>query len=408
MTSTSMRPSELTAKSFTRYPPEARKLAESYLKLFRELPLVFLPLLLQQLIAYDWMFPAERRQIEQQLIYLSSLSDGALRRVLAGFSRLRLSRALDRTDWTNLPDEFAVDLSGYLWSSGQQDAFREAATEYMSQFYAWLPAEPVAMPRLGIVILGQGVDKNSYPLFRNLRPNGTYFTHVNPENGVSTLLDAVKGRASRHPAPFAHWYIDGGAEEPGTGPEVTRVSYAALAPVRQALLKKVDHAIRSGIGGPEALRTMLYHMRPEEIGLSGAPSDAVMSHFQASLLTEGSGTQIFSTTFVQWTAREAWARAQPVTLLARFAPRQRQRPMNELLSGKDRTPEPDPMSSLIDADMGAYYIWLEQQRLPGAAQSAFVAWFENHSEAVVVSPTLPRNTQSDTPVDLSWLMKQAV
>jgi hypothetical protein len=52
----------------------------------------------------------------------------------------------------------------------------------------------------------------------------------------------------------------------------------------------------------------------------GDAPDAVLSRFQVSVLTEGSGTQVFSTTFVQWAAREAFRRAQPLTLLLRFAP----------------------------------------------------------------------------------------
>ncbi|HTW31794.1 MAG TPA: hypothetical protein VMD76_08955, partial [Candidatus Sulfotelmatobacter sp.] len=101
-------------------------------------------------------------------------------------------------------------------------------------------------------------------------------------------------------------------------------------------------------------------------------------------------TQIFSTTFAQWTAREALRRAQPCTLLLRFAPRQRQKPMNELLSEKRNVPELDPVGSLIDADLGAYYTWINQQRLAGAEQSFFLAWFENHNQAVVIGPTIPR------------------
>ena len=107
------------------------------------------------------------------------------------------------------------------------------------------------------------------------------------------------------------------------------------------------------------------------------------------LLTEGSGTQIFSTTFAQWTAREALRRAQPLTLLVRFAPRQRQKPMNELLTESSDRPELDPVGSLIDADMGAYYNWINQQRLPGADQSSFLAWFENHGEALAIGPSMP-------------------
>ena len=132
----------------------------------------------------------------------------------------------------------------------------------------------------------------------------------------------------------------------------------------------------------------------------------MLSHFQVSVLAEGSGTQIFSTTFVQWAAREALRRARPLTLLARFAPRQRQRPMNELLSGKRQSPELDPAGSLIDADMGAYYTWLNQQRLSGADRSGFLVWFEDHREALAIGSSLPRGTESSSPVDLSELAEQ--
>jgi hypothetical protein len=80
--------------------------------------------------------------------------------------------------------------------------------------------------------------------------------------------------------------------------------------------------------------------------------------------------------------------------------------MNELLSGDERTPELDPQGSLIDADMGAFYMWLDQQRLIGAQEASFLVWFENRSEAIVISPTLPRNTESHTPVEMKWLLAQ--
>ena len=116
--------------------------------------------------------------------------------------------------------------------------------------------------------------------------------------------------------------------------------------------------------GPEELRTKLARLLPSDLGIDKA-GDPVLDRFQVRLFTEGSGTQIFSTTFAQWTTREALRRAQPLTLLMRFAPRQRQRPMNELLSGSSDNPELDFTGSLIDADMAAYYHWINQQRLSG-------------------------------------------
>jgi hypothetical protein len=154
--------------------------------------------------------------------------------------------------------------------------------------------------------------------------------------------------------------------------------------------------------GPEALRSQLAQMTPSELGLQSG--DQVLDRFRLKLLTEGSGTQIFSTTFAQWAAREALRRAQPCTLLVRFAPRQRQRPMNELLTDKAEQAEVDPVGSLLDADLGAYYSWINQRRLPGAEQSSFLVWFENHSEAVAIGPAMPRGTESSTPTDLRQLL----
>ena len=112
-----------------------------------------------------------------------------------------------------------------------------------------------------------------------------------------------------------------------------------------------------------------------------------MSRFAISVLTEGSGTQIYSTTFVQWTAREALRRARPLTMLTRFAPRQTEESADEEFSGMQQRAILDPAGSLVDADMGAYYTWINLQRLSGANQSSFIAWYEGHSEAVAIAPS---------------------
>ena len=78
--------------------------------------------------------------------------------------------------------------------------------------------------------------------------------------------------------------------------------------------------------------------------------------------------------------------------------------MNELLAGNSGNAEVDPIGSLIDADMGAYYQWINQQRLPGAEQSSFLVWFEGHSQALAISPSLPRGAISNSALDLSELL----
>jgi hypothetical protein len=394
-----MTPRQLTPASFAAYPPEARELATKQLTLLQRLPLVFLPLLLRELIVYDWKFPSERAELDRQFAWLSNLSPAEFDTALSSFARLKLTPALDQTDWVNNPAIFSEQLSAHLWSTHQIDSFRAAAVDYVQKSSSTDASLPTH--RLGIAVIGQGTDRSQSPLFKKLRPQGTYFSQVEPGPGLQVLLDAVVARAKAHPQPYAHWYIDGGTALPSPA-VVTQVSYAALAPLRTTLQSRMQKAYEAPVFDPEAFRTMLAQIKPDDAGLASN----VLNRFQLSLLTEGSGTQVFATTFVQWAAREALRRAQPLTMLTRFAPRQREKQMNELLAEHQRTPELDPEGSLVDADMGAYYNWLNQQRLPGDKQAAFLAWFENHGEAVAIAPSFERGKRSDTPIDLARLIEQ--
>jgi hypothetical protein len=401
-----MLPRDLKPEQFNAYPPEARKLVANYLAALQRLPLSFLPSLLREVVDYDFRFPPERKALEKELANLGALSAEQVKEWFAGFAQIRLSPQLENLDWVNAPAQFVEQLSAHLWTTHQLDAFRVAATSYAERLRAAVPAERPPVPRLGITVIGQGVAAYDEPLFRKLRAQGAYFSGVKPENGLATLLEAVATRAKAHPVPYGHWYVDGGQEAQHDA-GLTCVSYKGLEPARAALLAKMRAEIERPGMGPETLRTDLARLRPADLGMDKA-GDPVLARFQVKLLTEGSGTQIFSTTFAQWAAREVLRRAQPLTLLVRFAPRQRQKPMNELLSAANQAAaELDPAGSLVDGDMGAYYNWLNQQRLPGAEQSSFLVWFEGHSRALAIAPSLPRGTQSTTAADmwevLSWM-----
>lgn len=406
-----MLPQDLKPEHFSSYPPEARKLVTQYLSTLQRLPLSFVPGLLREVIEYDFKFPAERSAREKELGFLSGLSSDQTKDCFSGFAAIRLSPKLEAFDWVKSPAQFVEQLSAHLWSTHQLDAFRKASNEYAARLHAAVPPESPPIPRLGITIIGQGVGSYEEPLFRKLRPNGAYFSKINPDSGVRKLLDAVAARAQAHPVPYGHWYIDGG-EEVEHSPALTCISYRGLEPLRSAVLRRMQTELDRPGMGPEALRTIMAQMRPADFGMDRfagvAPSDAVMNRFALSLLSEGSGTQIFSTSFAQWAAREVLRRVQPVTLLVRFAPRQRQKPMSELLATLPERPELDPIGSLVDADFGAYYNWLNQQRLPGADQSSFVVWFEGHNQAVAIGPAMARGTESTSVADLQQLLSWTV
>jgi hypothetical protein len=402
-----MQPAELTAEHFAAYPPLARQVAHRGLEVLRQLPLSFVPLLLGEVIAYDWKFPAERQEVDAQFTFMRALSAPRRKSVMARFERLMLPPALSEVDWVGDPGEFSERLSAHLWTTHQIADFRTAAVEFLNAVRAAFPPAEPEIPRLSIVVLGQGVTNTRHPLFRKLRPRGTYFTRVDPRDGLPILMRRVAARAKTHPIPFAHWYIDGGppVSPPPAGMEL--LAYPQLDVVRDAVVAKLRSLIVAG-AGTEARRSALMRLAPEDVGLKGEGRERVLNHFKVHVLSDGSGVQFFSTTFVQWASREVLRRAQPVTLLARFAPRVTERSMNEGLTEGRKSVELDAHGALIDADMGAYYTWLNQMRLPGANESTFLVWFENQADALVISPASAGGVQSDSTVNMNQLLDHAL
>jgi hypothetical protein len=398
-----MLPTDLTAATFAAYPPKAKQLAIANLVLLQQLPIALVALLLKEVRAYDWKFPAEQKEVDNQFAYLRSLSADDLHLSMARFAGITVPPDVANLDWINSPEIFAQRFSGMLWATNQIPPFRATSIQYVNAYKAVYPAKPAPMPRLTIVAVGSGVKENTYPLFRALRPHGVYYTNAAMPGGVPKLLEIVAARSKAHPAPFTHWYVDGGAEVPAPDTGIACVSYTALNPLRLAVLKRM-RSMGQTVRGPEGMQESLGEIRPEQFGATGHSENPVLDHFQLSVFTEGSGTQIYSTTFVQWTAHELLRRAEPLTAFLRFAPRQTQRSMDELLADEGEIPTMDPQGALVDADMGAYYIWLNQRRLANSDQASFLVWFEDHKEAVMISPKHAPGTVSHESVSLDKML----
>lgn len=406
-----MQPDELRPENFSHYPQQGRVFAVKHLLVLRQIPLALLPILLREIINYDWCFPVEQRTLIRQFDYLTTLQAASFASLMAPFATVSLPKEISKIDWVNQPQRFSEQLSALLWSTQQIDDYRKAASQYEKQLEHVLADNPPTMPRFTIVTVGQGVPQANISLFRLLRRHGVLFTSVQPDHGLETLIKFVNERAQKRLEQYAHWYIDGGQADATCGAQqgITVVSYNDLAPVAlrelnlaELFVKRTD---KTATSGPEAVQSYMAALSPADLGLHGSADDEALRHFKAKILTEGAGTQVFSTTFVQWAAREAMRRAQPVTMFARFAPRQRMAPMNELLKRNPLAQLTDPQGSLVDADMGAYYTWINQGRLTDAGQARFLAWFEGHELAIAIAPTLPRGTTSDAASNVEKILE---
>src|SRR5277367_2648980 len=167
---------QLSSAQFHGYPPQGQQLAIDHIALLQQLPLAFLPLLLREVIVYDWKFPAERDEIDRQFRYLRSLTADQLAGAVSAFANVKLSPELEAMDWIGAPNRFSERLSAYLWATHQIDDFSRAAEDYIKAFNTAVPAAAAPAPRLGIAVIGQEISQTGYPLFRKLRPHGTYFS----------------------------------------------------------------------------------------------------------------------------------------------------------------------------------------------------------------------------------------
>jgi hypothetical protein len=406
-----MKPAGLRAECFAAYPPRGRELATQYLPVLQRMPLILVTLILRQLIQHDWTFPAERRRLEAQLEFLSKLSKAALDGLLGEFQTIPFDGALENSDWVGRPQIFSEQLTAYLWSRHLIDSYHQAARNYGVALDKSLPSTTPAIARWTIVVIGKGSSPQKEVLFGKLLPHGTLFTQLDPNGALESLIACVKTRARRQPERYGHWYIDGGElHTDALDPTLTSMSYNSIVPAARhefELLSQFKKNPQAGnTVGAEAAGSYISSLTAEDLSLRGEDSTAVLRRFEVNLITQGAGCQIFSTTFVQWAARECLHRAQPLTLLARFSTRQHNAPMEQLLARNPLQQSQDAEGSLIDADMGAYYTWINQSRLPGAQQSRFLAWFEDQRLACAIAPTLPEGATSSHPITMPQLLDQ--
>jgi len=389
----------ISISDFSSYPPLAQQFAADHIVILRSLPPVFCALLLNEISQYDWQFPAEREALAAQLRWIATADQARVGSVLAPFANLNVSSDVMDMPWPTQPALFLERLTADLWLTHSISAFYEAGRKYGDVLARIRDEEDSSSSRLCIVFIGSGCERGRQPLFEKLRPHGTYFSHIDMSNAVSDALARIEHEAVAHPGSYQHWYVDGGksglqaADGSDSTTRISSLSYSNLDPVRRKVIEAISTVRTSGVGGPEHLRTVLREMRARE-DTKGGNQDEMMREFVLRLFTEGSGTQVFSTTFVQWTGREILRRARPQSLLLRFRLRQKERPMDELLGTDQSESGYDPIGSLADGDMGAYYTWINLQRLPWAANSRFVVCFEDGREALAIAPGLPKGASS--------------
>jgi hypothetical protein len=384
--------------------------------LARRLPATFGAAVHDQLRQWEFLFPAEQRQLRAQLDWLSGLAQGEFDRLFAQLQELEGRMALGLHDSTA---GLGVRDVGILARSPLYPQWRVAVEKVFSRIDD-AAAQSVPLrnsPRLLMAVLPPAASLKDQPVWPNLAKLGAWFSLDRPFGDI--LLGLVSAVAKRASAPAFEeiertWVLESSDRFAGLA-NATLLSWDALDALRREFLQRLN-AVQRDLRSVDQTSEDL---KRADIGRLAGPTLAVnprVREFVRAVLLSGNGSLVFGNSFVEWGASEALRRAQPQALVASFGMRQKLKPFSSLVLFEDQhrsNPVPDqddPAGSLADAVLLAEYVYLASQRVPcypdhTVTLLSAVDW----NRVLILSPRAPAFTAPPTTPEqlsafvLSWL-----
>jgi hypothetical protein len=380
------------------------------------LPLTFLPFANQQLREWEYLFPNERRATEQLLLYVNTLS--AVRSVALFRDVTELEVKMNVREWKFSTSEQTIENASLLarspyfqeWRRAVQSVF-DAANQHaqssrdsgssgnrlvlieipqpleLNRVKAWkqwqqigrvLDLEPLQAGSRGILesmLMGSGPDSTGLLAASARSAQGRQAECWLIDAG-STLINSALAAAPSHPAT----------------PHPILLSYSRLDTCRQNFSREMN-SIQKNLSDADAVYDRLRKVDvipwcPPEVA-----TDPATREFVRALYLSGNGAVIFGNSFVQWAASEAFRRARPRFVAARFGMRSKPKPFTgvAVFENPDRVnpiPNVDDLpGSSIDAEILALYIWLAASRFDEYSRStACICIAESIGQAYIVAP----------------------
>jgi hypothetical protein len=386
--------------------------------LLKRLPITFLPFTRQQLRDWDYLFPYERQSILRLLLYLASLS----KEQLAGLFRevVQLEEKMGVRGWQFSTNEQTILNASLLarspyyqdWRKAVQKIF-DVAEQHTGREKAGdgdghrliLLVMPQLLPleRSKVWQRWQGIGR---PVRLDLALSGETRSPAEALLSAASMGDGgrlwevVSRRSNASPADT--WILDAGTslvdcalkQEPaGKGaPSAILLSHERLAIFREKFSREMN-TMRKDLADADAVYGQLRKADVTPWCPPEVASVPVIREFLRSLYLSGNGALIFSNSFVEWSASEAFRRARPSFLMAQLGVRSKPKPFTSVAvfeNPDEVNPLPavdDLPGSALDAQVLALYVWLAASRYDEYRRNTVCLCIaENLSEAYVVAP----------------------
>ena len=199
---------------------------------------------------YDWKFPAERRDLDGQFAYLASLAPEQLAKAMAAFAQLRLTPALEKTDWVNSPAVFTEQLTAHFWTTHQIDALPRGGGRVRREIERRIAGRPAADASVG-----NRRDRAGRRKTISTACSGSSGRRARISRRSSSERAERAGRGGgeasrRAPGALRPLVHRRRRRRPAIPDSVARVSYAALSPARAALQSRMQKIYEASVFDP--------------------------------------------------------------------------------------------------------------------------------------------------------------
>lgn len=406
-------------------------LSKDVLKRF---PLTFLPFINQQLHQWDYLFPNERKSTERLLLYVAQLSPEQSEALFREVNELEEKMGVRQ--WQFSTAEQTIQNSSQLSGSRYFQEWRRSVQAVFDagDNYSLKTNEPAKKPgnRLILLDLPRALPVDAANVWRRWqglgRPvkldlassgaSGSAFESLLAGKGTAgehslSLLDTALNRKETSDADI--WLVDAGRslidpfvdrQSGANESKAVLLSYTRLEVYRQNFSHEMN-TMRKDLADADAVFDRLRKVEVTPWCPTEVASHPAVREFVRALYLTGNGAVIFGNSFVEWAASEAFRRARPSFLAARFSMRSKPKPFTGVAvfdNPEQVNPLPpvdDPAGSAVDAQMLALYVWLAANRYEEYQHSVVcVCVAESLSEAYVVAPPEFARWQGPEPVPL--------
>ena len=411
------------------YPAELEKVLQQ--GVLKRLPLTFLPFVNQQLHQWEYLFPNERSSVERLLVYVAGLSDqesaARFHDVVAVEEKIGVRHWHFSTSEQTIENSSELARSPYFqeWRHAVQEVF-DAADRHAEQIRG-MPA--ASRHRLVLLEFPKTLPLDPTTVWARWQGVGTAvrLDGNSVGSGAGTLATLLLGAAPGQAGAFGGllratrnqtaehgdvWVIDAGRElvdflasqENAGRPAPLLLSCGRLESFRQSFSHEMN-TMRKDLTDADAVFDRLRKVDVSAWCPPEVAGDAALREFVRSVYLSGNGAVIFGNSFVEWAAAEAFRRARPSLLAARFGVRSKPKPFTgvAVFENQDQVnPLPavdDCEGSALDAQILALYIWMAGGRYSEYQNSTVcVCIAESLAQAYVIAPSDFRLAMQPEPI----------